>query len=1295
MPKGSRKSRRLDQANKPPQMSGKQVSSVSGVPCMDSSEETEMDPACSEQCKRTDVSTSSRVSMSGRSMPDQENFSKEKPDSSNTFDKPRKSDLSHVSMSGRSMPDQENFSKEIPNSSITFDKPRKSDLSRVSMSGRSMPDQENFSKEKPDSSNTFDKPRKSDLSHVSMSGRSMPDQENFSKEIPNSSITFDKPRKSDLSRVSMSGRSMPDQENFSKEKPDSSNTFDKPRKSDLSRVSMSGRSMPDQENFSKEIPNSSITFDKPRKSDLSRVSMSGRSMPDQENFSKEKPDRDQHDRPELPVMDGKAIFKLMEVNGTKLFLSELRRCEKILLHNSTASSESEKEDEGALAPEHRKEAMEGALKIMLHVLKETGNSEYANLLENCVYGELDVCQRKLRQKLKKFEYIYEGASKHCNQTSLNKIYTELYITEGDSGAVNIEHEVRQIEAATRRQATEDKPIKCEDIFKPLLGQDQLIRTVLTKGISGIGKTISVRKFNLDWAEGRVNQDIQLLINLPFRELNLMRERHYTLTQFLHYFLVEAKESGLSDFAKYKLVMIFDGLDECRLPLDFDHNETCQSASEPALVDVLLTNLIKGNLLPSAHIWITSRPAAANRVPARLVDRVTEIRGFNDPQKEEYFRKKISDQDVASRVIAHVKSSRSIHIMCHIPVFSWISATVLQKILEAEMERGEEAGTREMPKTLTQMYTHFVKVNTQVKKLKYSAEEEESVMEDEEMILKLGRLAFEQLMKGNMIFYESELNEYNLNLTGAAVRSGIFTEVSDSDSRLCPERVFSFVHLSMQEFLAAFHVFHTFTCFSQNLLEPEESSMVQPAVRDVTILLKTAVDKALQSNNGHLDLFLRFLLGLSQTSNHTLLKKVLTRMESKQTKEIVEYIKEKIRQNPSPERCINLFHCLSELNDLSLVEEIQTYLNSGQLSETKLSSSQWSALVFVLLTSKDDSADFDMRKYSRSEEGLIRLLPVIKESNVVLLRECNLTGKSCETLATILSSSTCGLKELDLSDNDLKDSGIELLSAALASPTCELEKLRLSSCGITETGCSFLAAALRSNPSHLKQLDLSCNHPGDRGAELFSALQKDIPHLTVSLENNAECYLKSALTKYACELTFDLSSAHSQLEFSEDNKQVTLTETHHSYPDHPNRFTDWGQVLCVEGLSSKCYWEVEWRAQWIGFGVAYKGITRRATSKDSVMGHNDKSWRLRNYDGKYSVCHNNVRVDIPAPYFQSRRVGVFLDWPAGTLSFYAVSPKTMTHLYTYNTEFSEPLYPGFKVASAGDTLALCKPQHRCA
>ncbi|XP_023254887.1 NLR family CARD domain-containing protein 3-like [Seriola lalandi dorsalis] len=591
--------------------------------------------------------------------------------------------------------------------------------------------------------------------------------------------------------------------------------------------------------------------------------------------------------------------------------------------------------------------------------------------------------------------------------------------------------------------------------------------------------------------------------------------------------------------------------------------------------------------------------------------------------------------MANRVISHVKATRSLHIMCHIPVFSWISATVLQRILkETEMMGTEEDGGRkEMPNTLTQMYASFLVYNSLIKTRKYPAGEEESETQsqveiDEDVILKLGKLAFEHLIKGNMIFYENELTEYNIDINNAAIYSGVFTQISENDFGFHLERVFCFVHLSIQEFFAAMYIFHSFICFNQNLLEPEETISVKEAPSEVTSLLKSAVDKALQSENGHLDLFLRFLLGLSQTSNQSLLKSVLTTMETspQRNEEIVEYIKEKIRLNPSTEKCINLFHCLIELNDQ--------------------------------------------------------------------LKECNLTWNCCETLAPILGSSTLCLKELDLSDNDLQDSGVKKLSVGLAGPTCQLEKLRLSFCGVTETGCGFLAEALRSNPAHLKELDLSYNHPGKQGMELLSAVQKDVEHLTISFDANAECFLKSALKNYACKITLDPNTAHSLLSISGDSKTMTRMETAQPYPDSPERFTDWGQVLCKEGLSARCYWEVEWTGEWTGIGVAYKGILKKNNGKfRPVFGYNNQSWGLRYYQGKYTAWYNN-EATVTVPYFNSKRVGVFLDWSAGTLSFYAVSSNAMTHLHTFHAEFSEPLYPGFRLGFANTSLSLRQPENLC-
>ncbi|XP_071223472.1 NLR family CARD domain-containing protein 3-like isoform X2 [Salvelinus alpinus] len=991
--------------------------------------------------------------------------------------------------------------------------------------------------------------------------------------------------------------------------------------------------------------------------------------------------------PQTHQTDVSSIFSLLEQNIVTLVKKELKRFKTMLSSDLPEGFESlQREGEEVVDSEDEKQecsAREGALKSTLHVVRNINQKELADTLEK---SELAlICQRELKSNLKtKYQSVFEGIAKQGNPTLLNKIYTELYITEGGNGEVNNEHEVRQIETTTRKQTRPETPIKCNDIFKPLPGQDSPIRTVLTKGVAGIGKTVSVQKFILDWAEGKANQDVQFVFSLPFRELNLMKGEKHSLFELLDHFSMETKESRISNYDKYKVLFIFDGLDECRLPLDFKRNKSCCDVTESTSVDVLLTNLIKGNLLPSALLWITTRPAAANQIPSGCVDQVTEVRGFNDPQKEEFFRKRFSDKNLANRIISHMKSSRSLYIMCHIPVFCWISATVLEKM-------GEEG--RELPQTLTEMCTHFLVFQTKQTNEKYLAKEETCPHWNKTSILSLGKLAFQQLVKGNLIFYEEDLKECGIDVREASVYSGVCTQIFREECGLYQVKVFCFVHLSIQEFLAAVYVFLRFSNDNENLIAKPQFIFKTFLFRNIPAIdfHKSAVDKALESEGGHLDLFLRFLLGLSLESNHKHLRGLLTKTRSspQSHEQTVMYIKEKIRENPSPERCINLFHCLKELNDHSLVEEIQSYLSSGNVSSEKLSPALWSALAFVLMTSEEELEVFDLKKYSKSEEGLLRLLPVVKASRAALLSDCGVTEEGCASLASALKSNPSHLRELDLSNNDLNDSGVKMLSAGLQDPQCKLETLRLSGCLVTEKGCASLVSALRLNPSHLRELDLSYNHPGDSGVRLLSARLED-PHCRLeklNVEHGGEHTMKPGLRKYAFELTLDPNTVHRNLSWSEVNRKLTCGNGSQPYPDHPERFQDHPQVLCREGLSGRCYWEVEWSGKWAIIGVVYKGISRRGQHNDCVLGANDKSWCLFCSDKGYTAKHNNERTVTSSG---SHRVGVYLDWVAGTLSFYmyGISSDTLIHLHTFHTTFTEPLYPGFGVSWSKSSVSLC-------
>uniref|UniRef100_A0A3Q4MF10 NACHT domain-containing protein n=1 Tax=Neolamprologus brichardi TaxID=32507 RepID=A0A3Q4MF10_NEOBR len=686
---------------------------------------------------------------------------------------------------------------------------------------------------------------------------------------------------------------------------------------------------------------------------------------------------------------------------------------------------------------------------------------------------------------KKFQCVFEGITKAGNPTLLNQMYTELYITEGGTAEVTDEHEVRQIEIASRKPDRRETTIRQEDIFKASPGRDEPIRTVLTKGVAGIGKTVLTQKYTLDWAEDKANQDIQFIFPFTFRELNVLKEEKFSLVGLVHHFFAETKEAGICSFEDFQVVFIFDGLDECRLPLDFHKTTILTDPRKSTSVDVLLINLIRGKLLPSAHLWITTRPAAANQIPPDCVSMVTEVRGFTDPQKEKYFRKRFRDEEQAGRIISHIKTSRSLHIMCHIPVFCWITATVLEDVLETR-EEGQ------LPETLTEMYIHFLVVQAKVKKVKYDGGAETDPHwspESKKMMESLGKLAFDQLHKGNLIFYESDLTECGIDMRAASVYSGVFTQIFKEERGLYQDKVFCFIHLSVQEFLAALHVHLTFINSGLNLLEVKQPTFWLLKLFNTPTLQslhQSAVKTALQSPNGHLDLFLRFLLGLSLETNQTLLRGLLTQtgISSQTYQKTVHYIKERLSVNLSAEKSINLFHCLNELNDRSLVEEIQQSLRSGSLSTDKLSPAQWSALVFILLSSEEDLDEFDLKKYSSSEEALLRLLPVVKASN----KACNLSESGCKDLLSVVSSQSCNLRELDLSTNSLNDSAVKFLSASVKSPHAKLNVL-LNVCQLSEENCEALSLVLSSQSSSMRELDLSIKNLQVSGLKiLFAGLQ---------------------------------------------------------------------------------------------------------------------------------------------------------------------------------------------------------------
>ncbi|XP_051746189.1 NACHT, LRR and PYD domains-containing protein 3-like isoform X4 [Ctenopharyngodon idella] len=741
-----------------------------------------------------------------------------------------------------------------------------------------------------------------------------------------------------------------------------------------------------------------------------------------------------------------------------------------------------------------------------------------------LYDELQRVKDQHKTSMKnKYESLLNSLKLQENQTFLKSFYTQPCIIEDESEGVNEEHEVLHMEGTARTLHSQDNAIYCNDIFKaslePGCEEKDKIKAVLTKGIAGIGKTVSVAKFVLDWAEGKANHDVDFMFVLPFRELNLIGDHQYSLYKLLLAFHPELKDLDSKIYEECKVVFIFDGLDESRITLMFSDSAKVSDVTETSSVGVLISNLMKRELLPSALIWITSRPAAANQIPSKYINRMTEIHGFSEPQKEEYFRKRISDEHQARKIISHIRRARGIHIMCNIPVFCWISSTVFQNILKQD-------DSTEIPQTLTEMYIQFLLIQINMRNQMYEERNPEKLMQsNREMIVKLGELAFKQLMKGNVMFYEEDLRESGIDVTDTSVYFGICAEIFKEESVIHQKKVYSFIHLSFQEFLAAFYVFYShlmknmepLQCFLDDKYKRYRSKKNRPKKISQYELLKLAVDKTLWSKNGHLDVFLRFCLGVAVESNQRLLQDLLTNTEnsSKIVKAFARHVKDTIKGcfNISPDKSINLFLCLLEMNDQTLYREIQEFLKSDK--ELYLSPSLCSAIAYMIQMSEDVLDEFDPMKYNTPEEGRWRLIPAVINCRKALLAGCHLSDQHCESLSSALQSNS-HLRDLNLSFNDLQDSGIKMLSVGMKSSLCQLNILRLAGCCLSDQSCESLSSVLQSSNSNLRELDLSNNDLHDSGVKLLSTGLKS-SHCQLNILRLVFCNL----TDQCCE---SLSSA---------------------------------------------------------------------------------------------------------------------------------------------------------------------------
>ncbi|TSK67209.1 Nuclear mitotic apparatus protein 1 [Bagarius yarrelli] len=529
-----------------------------------------------------------------------------------------------------------------------------------------------------------------------------------------------------------------------------------------------------------------------------------------------------------------------------------------------------------------------ALDITVRALYDICKGDLAASLEHVCRKAL--VQFKLRVSHKRRYYsLYEGTCRPGKQRYIRHVYVESPIVLKTPGS-------------------EETPVRICDLFSPLRAEDS-VRVVVTTGVPAIGLTVAVQMFLIDWMEQQACQNFQFVFALPGRDLHLVKNSDQTFLEFLAAFYPEAKQAEFLACPDCPVLFVIDALELCKQPLNFQNNPRVTDVTTPTPVDALLTSLIAGDLLPHACVWITAHQAACRKIPKNYIGRFTQLKGFGDTQKNEYFTKRTINPTLGNHVLDQVRASQRLYDACYLPLFCWIVSVVYERCLQNQV-------SAEQVPTLTTFYVQYVIVLTNRKIERYVGTGINGLRwkdADRNFLMKMGELALRNLCENETVFYEDSVSRLALDIDDVTHQGGISFETDESTRE--NRRSFRFVHPSVQTFMAALYVYVRFRLTGENAFEPQTGRT--RTERPISELYKPVIDRVLRCSDPNMDLFLHFLLGLSARKTEMHLRGHLLPQhhpEPRGIQEVLKYGRKRIKQNAVTEPCGHLEMCLSELEE---------------------------------------------------------------------------------------------------------------------------------------------------------------------------------------------------------------------------------------------------------------------------------------------------------------------------------------------------------------------------------------------